>query len=291
MIRSMTGFGHGEGTVGSVRAVVEARSVNHRFFTSSIKVPGSFSKWEAEIRECMRSTISRGHVTLTVRIESVPGEAAYVNETRFAAALAELRMLCERHSISGDVDVASVLRMPEVLSGAKEEVIPDSPEELLVIVSAALRELNGARQAEGGRLAAVLEQRLQLVEHAVTRIVARAPERLLAHRDKLRNAVYELTNGLSIDENRLAQEVALLADRLDVAEEADRFQSHIVAFRQTLSGNGNDGAGKRLGFLLQEMLREANTMGSKGADAEILHEVVAIKEELERIREQVENLE
>jgi uncharacterized protein (TIGR00255 family) len=125
----------------------------------------------------------------------------------------------------------------------------------------------------------------------VDRIARRAPVRLIEQRDRLRQAVNELTAGVAVDEQRLAQEVAILADRLDVSEEIDRFRAHVAAFADGLSGASGDPVGKRLGFLLQEMLREANTTGSKANDAAMLADVVLIKEELERIREQVENLE
>jgi uncharacterized protein (TIGR00255 family) len=239
----------------------------------------------------MRKNVSRGHVTLTVRIERANESIASINQERFAAAVSELRQLKQRHDIAGDIDISTVLRMPDVISAAREEEELGTPAELLAIVSEALRGLTESRQAEGARLAAVLEERLSLVEGSVDRIVARAPDRVVAHRDRLRAAVRELADGIAIDEQRLAQEIAIIADRLDIAEEADRFRSHIIAFRAALRPDVSEPAGKRLGFLLQEMLRETNTTGSKAADAEILHEVVAIKEELERLREQVENLE
>ncbi len=130
-----------------------------------------------------------------------------------------------------------------------------------------------------------------MIEGALDRIAVRAPARVSEQRDRLRTAVRELTEGLAVDEHRLAQEIALLADRLDVQEELSRFRAHIAAFRAALQAPQPDGVGKRLGFLLQEMVREANTTGSKGNDAAIVSDVLQIKEELERIREQVENLE
>jgi len=144
---------------------------------------------------------------------------------------------------------------------------------------------------EGASLVTYLNERLAIVEGALDRVAVRAPQRVLEQRDRLRNAVRELTEGMSVDEHRLAQEIALLADRLDVQEELSRFKVHIAAFRAALGAPQPDGVGKRLGFLLQEMLREANTTGSKGNDAEIVADVLLVKEELERIREQVENLE
>jgi uncharacterized protein (TIGR00255 family) len=158
-------------------------------------------------------------------------------------------------------------------------------------VDEACTALDRMRHEEGRRLADILLDRIQVVEHALGRVGERAPQRLLEQRDRLRQAVKDLTDGLAVDEQRVAQEIAILADRLDVAEELDRFRSHITAFREALRAEGGEPVGKRLGFLLQEMLREANTTGSKGNDAAILREVVLVKEELERIREQVENLE
>jgi uncharacterized protein (TIGR00255 family) len=140
-------------------------------------------------------------------------------------------------------------------------------------------------------LAGYLLERLAVVDGALARIAARAPERIIAQRDRLRESVRVLTEGMAVDEQRIAQEIAILADRLDVQEELQRFASHIAAFRAALEQSGGEPVGKRLGFLLQEMLREANTTGSKANDAAMLQAVVTIKEELERIREQVENLE
>lgn len=287
----MTGYGQAEGTVGALRVVVDVRTVNHRFFSPSIKLPAAFGRWETEVREAMRLKVARGHVTLTARSERLEETAVAIDEVRFAAVAAQLQALAARYGLAGGVDLASVLRMPDVLSAPREEEAGGTSAELVAIVEVALDGLQRARAEEGARLAAVLRQRLDVVEAALGRIASRAPERIVAYRDRLRESVRELAAGVALDEHRLAQEIALLADRMDVAEELDRFRSHIVAFRATLDAGDGEPVGKRLGFLLQEMLREANTTGSKAADAPILHEVVGLKEELERIREQVENLE
>jgi uncharacterized protein (TIGR00255 family) len=291
MIRSMTGFGQAEGTVGTSRVLVEVRTVNHRFFSPSIKLPGAFGRWETDVREAMRLKVSRGHVTLSVRTERLATQAIAIDDERFAAVVAQLQDLHDRHGLSGGVDLATVLRMPDVLSAPREEEDTGTVADLLVIVDRALDHLSRARTDEGARLATVLRERLEMVDAALQRVALRAPERLLAQRDRLRTAVRELTDGLVVDDVRLAQEIAILADRMDVSEELDRFRSHITAFQGVLADTGGEPVGKRLGFLLQEMLREANTTGSKAADAAILHDVVGVKEELERIREQVENLE
>ena len=288
----MTGFGQAEGAVGTARVLVEVRTVNHRFFSPSIKLPNAFSRWEGDVRDLMRSRVSRGHVTLTARLERADTGGASIDEARFAAVVAQLRALQERHALDGGVDLAAVLRMPDVIApGREEEIQPESPAELLVVVERALDALGRMREEEGARLATILQTRLEVIAASLARIAERAPERVVAQRDRLRAAVRELTEGLAVDEARLAQEIAILSDKLDVSEEIDRFGMHIAAFHAALADRGGEPVGKRLGFLLQEMLREANTTGSKGADAALLHEVVTVKEELERIREQVENLE
>jgi len=289
----MTGFGAAEGPVGGSRISVELRSVNHRFFSPSLKLPQAISKWEAEVREQLRQRIARGHVTLSARIVRDESAAAIVDEAKFAAAAAALKALQQRHGLGGDVDVATVLRMPDVLQLTRDDAGLETAtaEEVQAVVESAVAALQTMRAAEGARLAQFISERLALIEQAVARIALRAPERVVAQRDRLRENVEKLAGGIAVDPQRLAQEIAILSDRLDVGEELDRFASHITAFREALGGKSADGVGKRLGFLLQEMLREANTTGSKANDATMLQDVVAIKEELERIREQVENVE
>jgi uncharacterized protein (TIGR00255 family) len=233
-------------------------------------------------------------VTLSARFERDDDQAAGtpIDEARFALYVAQLRALQQRHGLDAPLDVGTILRMPEVFAGtAREEMPVDAGPQLLGIVERAAAALLTMRGAEGKRLVEYLDERLAVVERALDRIAERAPARVVEQRDRLRAAVRELTGGLAVDESRLAQEIALLADRLDVQEELSRFRAHIAAFRAALEASQPDGVGKRLGFLLQEMLREANTTGSKGNDAAIVADVLQVKEELERIREQVENLE
>lgn len=290
MIRSMTGFGAAEGYVGGSRVSVELRTVNHRFFSPSIKLPSELSRWEPDVREALRRKIARGHVTVSARTERSAALSGVVDEARFAQYAAMLRDLRDRHGVDGPIDVATILRMPDVIAtGGDDET--GTAAELTAIVEAAIESLTRSRSEEGRRLAVYLLGRLTIVEAALLRIAARAPERIVAQRDRLRESVRVLTEGMAVDEQRIAQEIAILADRLDVQEELHRFDSHIAAFRAALEQGSGEPVGKRLGFLLQEMLREANTTGSKANDAVMLQDVVTIKEELERIREQVENLE
>lgn len=268
---------------------VELRTVNHRFFNPSLKLPSAVALWESEIRELLRTSIARGHVTLVARVER-EGTAVQVDEHRFEAYVRQLRELQQRYGMADTLDVGTVLRLPEVMA-AGEEPAPGTVDELLAVVREALAALMRMRESEGTRLAELLRDRIALVAGHVERIAARAPARLVSERERLRRSVRELADGVDLDDGRLAQEIALLADRLDVSEEVDRFRAHLDAFRETLEPRAAEPVGKRLGFLLQEMLRETNTTGSKARDAAMLHEVVAVKEELERIAEQVENLE
>lgn len=290
MIKSMTGFGSAEGSVGDARVSVEVRSVNHRFFNPSIKLPSDLAKWEADIRETLRKAVARGHVTLFARIERKETDAARIDETQFRVYVEQIRALQQHLLLGSAVDVGAILRLPNVIATTDEE-LPGTSAELVAIVERALESFDQMRTAEGARLEKYLQDRLTNIENAVDRIAERAPQRLVEQRDRLRTAVRELADGVAVDEQRLAQEIAILADKLDVAEEVSRFHSHFAAFRSTLVSPPSDGVGKRLGFLLQELLREANTTGSKANDAAMLHDVILIKEELERIREQVENLE
>jgi uncharacterized protein (TIGR00255 family) len=297
----MTGFGAADGLVGRARVSVEVRTVNHRFFNPSIKLPGAFARWEGDVRETLRRQIARGHVTLSARTHrDVAATSGAIDEMRFAGYVQQLNALKARYGLGGEVDLATVLRLPDVIMSEPDVadgdgVATDNGDgggaQLIAIVDAAVAALSAMRTAEGARLALFLAERISLIEAAVARIRERAPARVIAARDRLRESVRVLTEGIAMDEQRIAQEIALLADRLDVAEELDRFASHIAAFRTTLRVGAPDGIGKRLGFLVQELLREANTTGSKANDAPMLQDVVAIKEELERIREQVDNLE
>jgi uncharacterized protein (TIGR00255 family) len=287
----MTGFGAAAGPIGSQQVTLELRTVNHRFFNPSIKLPSALSQWEGELREQLRKGVARGHVTATARIERAAAGVQAIDEQKVARYAELLRGLQQRHKLDGPVDLATILRFPDVLASEPDQENAGTAAEVQKLASDAIIALTRMREVEGARLATLLEQRITTVEGALSRIAARAPERLVAEKERLKKSVKELADGVDLDQQRLAQEIALLADRLDVSEEVDRFRSHVSAFRETLASGKQEAVGKRLGFLLQEMLREANTTGSKSKDAAMLHDVVAVKEELERIAEQVENVE
>jgi len=291
MISSMTGFGAADGTVGDARASVEIRTVNHRFFSPNLKLPSAFARWEGEIREILRQKIARGHVTLTAHVDRPAASGSVIDEVRLAQYATALKELQKKHGLGGEVDLATVLRLPDVVTSPSEEMDASAGEALSAIVAKAAENLITMRRSEGALLAAFLLERVAAVESRLAHIDSRAPVRLREQTERVKRTVSDLVGSAGADPQRIAQEIAILADKLDVAEELDRFRSHLAAFRETSQSKTADPVGKRLGFILQEMVREANTTGSKANDAQIQEDVIAIKEELERIREQVENLE
>lgn len=291
MISSMTGFGAADGVVGGARASVEIRTVNHRFFNPNLKLPSAFSRWEGEIREILHQKIARGHVTLVARIDRDEATSPVIDETRLAQYLTALKALQKKHKLAGELDLATLLRLPDVIAAPSDEVDAKAGAALVKIVGKAADNLVAMRRTEGAQLSSFLMVRIDAVEGRLARIEKRAPVRLEEQHERIKRTVSELIGGSGVDPQRLAQEIAIIADKLDIAEELDRFRSHLSAFRDTVQSKTSDPVGKRIGFLLQEMVREANTIGSKANDAPILEDVIAIKEELERIREQGENLE
>jgi uncharacterized protein (TIGR00255 family) len=290
MPRSMTGFGAAEGAVSGGRLRLEVRTVNHRHLNVQLRVPSELADLEAEMRERLRAHVVRGHVSVSGRWLEEPPQAAgvTVDKARAAAVVAALRDAARELGLSGDVDIAMLARIPDVLRVTRAETTPDR-DAVLDVLDGAAAACAAAREREGAALAAELRARTDALAALRSRVAERAPERVVAERDRLRAAVQELAGGVAVDPGRLAQEIAFLADRLDVTEELVRFGTHLDALRAALEGGGS--VGRELGFVLQELLREANTMGSKANDAGITQAVIAMKSELDKLREQVENLE
>jgi len=290
MPRSMTGFGAAEGEVAGGRLRLEVRTVNHRHLNVQLKLPSELAELEPAIRERLRAHLARGHVTVSGRWMEEPPQAAgvVVDRARAAALVAALREAARDLGLGGDVDLTLLARLPDVLRVSRAEVAPD-PAAVLEVLDRAAAACGAARDREGAALAEELRGRVATLGGLHERIAARAPARVVAERDRLAAAVRELAGGVAVDPARLAQEVAILADRLDVTEELVRFRTHLEALRRLLDGEGS--VGREIGFVLQELLREANTMGSKADDAAMAQAVIAVKTELERLREQVENLE
>ncbi|HET7599241.1 MAG TPA: YicC/YloC family endoribonuclease [Gemmatimonadales bacterium] len=288
---SMTGFGAAEGPVAGGRLRIEVRTVNHRYFNFAPKLPSELVPLEGELRERLRRDLERGHVTLQGRWLESPeptrsGLRLDLDAARAAAA--RLRELQTALGLGGEVTLDLVARQPDVFVGNDERAeVPWV--EVEPVVAQAAAECRAMRRREGDALAAELRHRLDILEQEARAVAARAPERLVRERERLRAAVSELLDGRPVDEARLAQELAFLADRLDITEELVRFSAHVAAARQALAADRP--VGKQLGFLAQELGREVNTMGSKANDPEIAQRVIAMKGELERFREQLENVE
>ena len=194
--------------------------------------------------------------------------------------------------VPGEVDLAMLARFGDLFRAPEADAVPEVDAAMLrEMAEEAMNGLLALRRAEGARLREDMEGRLAAMSASLDGVAARAPERLVRERDRLRAAVRELSEQVGVDEDRLAREVAYLAERWDVNEEIVRFRAHLAAFREALELDGGEPVGKRLGFLVQEMLREANTLGSKANDAGIAQASMAMKEEIERLREQVENVE
>ena len=294
MIRSMTGYGEAERESPAGRLRLEVKTVNHRFFNTSIKTPPGFDRYARGITDALKQHLSRGHVHVSLsvgRTGAADGEAPLVDLEKargYAAALEALRVELD---LPGSIDLEMLTRFGDLFrptDGRPPEIEPEVVQELVHLAASAARDL---REAEGLRLEEDLRGRMKAISDQLDVVRARAPKRLLEHRARLRDAVRELTEQVDVDEERLAREIAYLAERWDINEEIVRLASHVELFVEALSADGSEPVGKRLGFLVQEMQREANTIGSKANDMQITQASVALKEEIERIREQVENVE
>ena len=295
MIRSMTGFGEAERQTDAGTLRVEIRTVNHRHLSVNFRTPSALAKWEPQMRDWLRAHLARGHANVAIRLEPAAAAAAVglkLDDDRVRAYLALFAELRERHFVGGEPTLAEVLRFSDVIVRDDEGERAEVPvEEVQAVIEDAARAVAAMREDEGRRLQVDLEGRLAAIDAALDAIAELAPQRLAAERDRLRAAIAELAEGVGVSEERLAQEVAYLAERWDVNEELVRFRSHNELFRELMAADPEEPVGKRLSFLVQEMHREANTIGSKANHAGIAHRVVAIKEEVERLREQVENVE
>ena len=297
MIRSMTGFGESEIAIPAGRLRVELRTVNHRYLNVNARLPVALARWEPEIREWLRRQFVRGHVNCTVRLERDQNGAGALglrlDLDRASAYVVLLEELRERYGLRGEADLALLSRFNDIFVRDEPEAdqLEVSGDELREAIDRAAEATTVMRRDEGRRLQVDLDERFAAIEESLDEIERIAPARLEMERDRLRQAVEELTQGVAVDPARIAQEIAILAERWDINEELVRFRSHIALARDLLDGDSSEGVGKRLSFLVQEMHREANTIGSKANNAGIAHRVVAIKEEVERLREQVENVE
>ncbi len=291
MIRSMTGFGAGRGASGSEEIDLEVRSVNHKFCEVKARLPRELAALELDVIRGVKDRLARGGVEVSARRGAGRGHLA----PRVDAGLAEeylraFREVQSRLGLPGEVRLEDVLHADGVVSLEERTLDLDAARAALAqALSGALDSLSGMRAREGEALARDLAGRLDAVELFAGRVEQLAPRSVEQHRERLAERVSELARGLTLDPGRLAQEVALFADRIDVAEEVTRLRSHVAQLRGLMAGD--EPAGRKMEFLVQEMHREVNTIGSKSQSAEIAAAVVAAKAEIERMREQVANVE
>ena len=291
-LRSMTGFGRGEAADGGRTWVAEVRTVNHRFLDQRVILPRLFTALEEPVKKVVAAAFDRGRVDITFSLQgtSVADPQLKVNDMVARQYHRCLRQLVEGYGLAQEIRLSDMLSLRDVIS--LEEGHPDMEAEWQLIgraLDAALADCDSMREQEGAALRRELLDRLEKFEAIVRQIANQLPELLRQRQAELKLRVRKLLEGFDLDPLRLAQETAIMADKSDVTEELIRLDSHIAQFRAFLAGD--EPVGRRLDFLLQEFLREVNTLSSKIANASIGHLSVEMKNEIEKLREQVQNVE
>lgn len=292
MVTSMTGFGRGEASNEGLAVVVETRSLNSRYLEIAGNLPKRLAHRELDLREIVKNKISRGKLSITISIEDSRTSTTTVKLNTKALqeyhdAIMEMR---KQLKIKETVKLEHLLQIPDIFAPGEADDTSDAEWDLIAAaLGASLDKLNDMRRKEGRELARDLHNRVKHIEKNMEKIEQLAVERVPQERQRLRERIARLFESDEIDEQRLEMEIVMMADKLDISEEIVRMRSHIKFYIEALKGA--DQAGRTINFLLQEMHREINTIGSKGNDAAISHIVVAVKEDLERIREQVQNIE
>lgn len=292
-MRSMTGFGTAVAEAPGARITVEIRGVNQRHLDVKIAAPREYASWEAEIRDRVRTRVERGRVDVTVARTPVAAQRRYrvaVREELAGAYVEAARRLARRLGLAGEVGIAEVLRLPELFEVS--ERTSDPGRELPALrraLGAALRVFDGERRREGRHLRRDMQRRVRALVRLAARIRARLPQIERAVRRRVEERLARLGDGVGLDPGRLAQELATLAERGDVTEELVRLDGHLAALEAAMRATAP--AGKRVEFLLQEVLRELNTTGAKASDLATSGLVLEAKGEVEKLREQVQNVE
>ena len=288
----MTGFGRGEGDTALGKVVVESRSVNHRYCDINIKLPKRLSLFENRLKEIIRSQVSRGRIDVFLRLDSLGEEKVQLSvdldlAEQYYRVLHDLK---ERLRLKDEITL-NLLAGAKDLITAKEELGDMEPywQEILPVLRQSLKNMDDMKRFEGESLTKDLQHRLDYITEQLQMIKQQFPLRLRAFLTRLQDRLRSLLEGMETDPSRFQQEVAFLAERTDITEEVVRAESHLVQFRSLLEGN--EPVGRKMDFLLQEIHREVNTVSAKANDAEISQRVVEIKSELEKIREQVQNVE
>lgn len=285
----MTGFGKGEAVYGNKKFRVELRSLNSKQLDLSIKIPSKYRAIEAEVRAIITREIQRGKVDCFVSFESSVAEtSAHINREAFAAYAKELREVCVANSVSADGDyfLSSILRMPDVITSEEQEVSDDELKAIIEATVQAVEQLNTFRVQEGAILIADLFKRIDLIEQYRHEVEPYEAARVDVIKNRIRENLDK--HAVEVDNNRLEQEMIFYIEKLDITEEKVRLDNHCAYFREV--ANEEDAPGRKLGFIAQELGREINTMGSKSNEANMQRLVVKMKDELEKIKEQVLNI-
>jgi uncharacterized protein (TIGR00255 family) len=292
MLLSMTGFGRGEVRTEQGSLQVEIRSVNHRFSELSIRLPRGLALLESRVRERIQAHLSRGKVTVSIGMDGEESEMGRLTLNHEVARgyFQIMKALKEDFGLSGEADLAAFLTLPDVLTWEREHYAEDVGWRLLLpALDQAIEDILSMKRREGETLGRDLLGRLDLMDSALDRVEERVPEMIASLRHRLQDRLGEAGSDLEYNRSRVETEIVLFADRTDCTEECVRLRSHLDMFRDLI--RAPEAAGRKLNFLLQEMNREANTIGSKAQDVGIAREVIALKEEIEKIREQVQNFE
>ena len=292
MVKSMTGYGRAEDTLNGCTITVELRSVNNRYLDCNVRVPRLYLFAEETIKSRVQNTISRGKVDVFVTLDSTGGEQVQVsvNQPLADGYYAALTQLAERYGLSKDISVSLLSRFPDVLLAEKaEEDVEQRAQDICSVLDRALADFDQMRTREGARLEADVLSRAARIEELVGKVEERSPQTVAEYRAKLEARMNEVLSNTQLDPARILTEAAIFADKVAVDEETVRLRSHIGQLRHMLEQGG--ATGRKLDFLIQEFNREANTIGSKCSDIDIARHVVDIKAEIEKIREQVQNIE
>ena len=292
MVKSMTGYGRAVETVNGREFTVELRSVNNRYLDCSVRLPRLVSFAEDAVKQAVKACVSRGKVDVFISLRSEGGEEVKValNTAVVEGYLDAMHQMVSRYGVADDISVAAISRMPEVFLVEKPEVDEEQlKKDLMQVVESALKEYDAMRVREGQALAQDLRSRGQTILELVEQVEQGNGQTVLDYRARLEAKLREVLENTAIDESRILTEAAIFADKVAVDEETVRLRSHLQQMNTMLDGGG--AVGRKLDFLLQEMNREANTIGSKCTDVKLARIVVDIKAELEKIREQTQNIE
>ena len=292
MIRSMTGYGGAKGVVEGLNVTVELKSVNNRYLDIAVRRPRNFLFAEDAVKSTIQQHVSRGKLDVFVTIDSsqATDTVLRVNEPLLRAYIDTLNTLAVRYDLKNDMSLMSLMRFPDILSVEKAEADQDKIRAgLVALTQQALADYDQMREREGAKLRTDVEEKLARIESLVTNVETAAPETAAAYEARLRQKLEAVLAATDIDESRIIAEAAIYADHVAVDEETVRLRSHIAQLRQMLESGSP--VGRKADFLIQELNREANTIGSKCQNADIAKVVVDLKSEIEKIREQIQNIE